>query len=63
MSWQLAWVTTNQLPTNLGWIQQLIAKTSLDFTLFTTADAFAALFGTVCAILVPGTEADSDNSS
>ena len=40
--------------------------TLLDFTFFTMADAFAGLFGTICAILKPALdddEIDEANSS
>ena len=56
-------VVTIQLPSNLVWIQQLIAKTSLNFTLFTAANAFAGLFSTVQAILEPGTADDNDDNN
>ena len=55
---------TEQLPATYGWIQQLIAETSLDLTIFTVADAFARLFGIVCALLEANPEAAGfDDSS
>ena len=55
---------TDQPLATYGWIQQLIAETSLDFTIFTAANAFARLFGIVCTLLEANRElADDDNSS
>ena len=54
-------VITDQLPANLRWIQQLIIQTSLDFTIFTAADAFARLFSNACTILQHTTDDDTEN--
>ena len=51
-------VVTDQVPSTLGWIQYLITVTSLDFTFFTIANAFAGLFSTICAILKPALDDD-----
>ena len=56
-------VVTDQIPATLGWIQQLITETSLDFTFFTAANAFAGLFGTIFAILEPATDDDEVNEA
>ena len=56
-------VITDRLPATLGWMQQLITQTSLDFTLFTAADTFARLFSNACTILLHITDDDNDNDN
>ena len=61
ISWQIAWLLpTSFLLTYVG-SSKLIIQTSLDFTIFTAADAFARLFSNACTILQHTTDDDTEN--